>query len=451
MNETELSTTTPNRPARPVLRIESGKLNTGDLSFLKTAPLGKNAVGNSLLDLSVVVIGGGPAGLTFARLASAQGADVTVLEQAGDPRNEEPGYTDRSFNITLDNVGRYVLGDSSVWEESGSLIIGRAVHNFQGTNKAFHARYGSTPEAELISIPRPVLRQKMINMAVDAGANVRFRSKVTDVDPDEAIVWFTDPGLTEHQIKADMVVFADGLHSLGNQLALKKRTADYYLKPESRSCVTGMIYPESGHQLSLNHIHFWNELAADSTAIGIPNVDGSIAVLLISNYDDIGPEEYPFATPELAKIRLERDFPQILKHDPNMVHFLPGRRRYKFHYKAASTFLIGDRSVVVGDAGMVMPPWAGFGANSAMYSAATLVYHLMTASNDLSKSLTNYSNQQTLLARYMLDYVKDLGDFLSGPVTQEPDKHGDPGLPPLIKRAQETVTEAVSLQQPSMA
>jgi hypothetical protein len=117
MNDTELTTTQPNQSARPSLRIERDKLNTGDLSFLKTAPLGKNAVGNSLLDLSVIVIGGGPAGLTFARLASAQGADVTVLEQAGDPRTEEPGYTDRSFNITLDNVGRYILGDSSIWED----------------------------------------------------------------------------------------------------------------------------------------------------------------------------------------------------------------------------------------------------------------------------------------------------------------------------------------------
>jgi 2-polyprenyl-6-methoxyphenol hydroxylase-like FAD-dependent oxidoreductase len=292
----------------------------------------------------------------------------------------------------------------------------------------------------------------MVNMAAKAGANLRFLARVTDVDPDEATVWFTDPSLTEHQIKADMVVFADGLHSLGDKLALKSRTADYYMKPESRSCVTGMIYPESGHKLSLNHIHFWNELASDSMAIGIPNIDGSIAILLISDYSDLGPDELPFATPEQAKLRLERDFPQMLKHDPNMIHYLSGRRRYKFHYKAASTFKIGDRSVIVGDAGMVMPPWAGFGANSAMVSAAALVYHLINNKANLEDSFEDYNNQQTFLARYVLDYVKGLGDYLSGPVTEKPDEKTDPELPALVKRAQESAAEIKSrTQQPSLA
>jgi 2-polyprenyl-6-methoxyphenol hydroxylase-like FAD-dependent oxidoreductase len=288
------------------------------------------------------------------------------------------------------------------------------------------------------------LRQNMVNFAVAEGAEIRFHAKVTDVDPDNAIVWYTDPSLTQHKITADLVVMGDGLHSMSDKLPIKNRLADYYLKPESRSCVSGIIYPENKHNLSLNHIHFWHVLEAEACAIGVPNNDGSIAVLLISSYDDIGQQEHPFATPEIAAARLARDFPDILKYNPQMIHYLPERRRYKFHYKAASSYRVGERAVLVGDAGCVVPPWAGFGANSAMFSASTLVYHLVEHRDNFEDALDHYNVQQTTLARNILDFVKKLGDFLSGPVTQEPYKLSDPGLAPIIKKSQEEAEEMIS-------
>ncbi len=448
----DITTDLTDSSAKIVSRSKSkdDPLNTGDLSFLNVIPIKKETRSTKLQDLDVIVVGAGPAGLTFARAACAQGAHVIVLEQAGDPRTEDPGYTDRSFNITLDNVGRYILGDSSIWE-AGTDIIGRAVHNYKGTGKPYHSTYGTVPEAALVSIPRPILRQKMVDLAVAEGAEILFHAKVTEVDPDNAIVWYTDPSLTAHKITADLVVMGDGLHSMSDKLPIKNRLADYYLKPESRSCVSGMIYPENKHGLSLNHIHFWHVLEAEACAIGIPNSDGSIAVLLISSYDDIGQEEHPFATPELAAVRLARDFPEILKYNPQMIHFLPERRRYKFHYKAASSYRVGERAVLSGDAGCVVPPWAGFGANSAMFSSATLVYHLLQHPDDLESALAAYSAQQTIFARSTLDFVKQLGDFLNGPVTQEADKHGDPELPLIIKKAQEDAEEVLSNNQIAIA
>jgi 2-polyprenyl-6-methoxyphenol hydroxylase-like FAD-dependent oxidoreductase len=421
-------------------------LNTGDLSSLNIIPFSNQNRSTNLKGLRVIVVGGGPAGLTFARAATAQGAQVTLLEQAGDPRTEDPGYTDRSFNVTLDNVGRYVLGDSSIWK-TGTDVVGRAVHNYKGTGKPYHAKYGSVPEASLVSIARPVLRQNMVNVAIAEGAKILFHAKVTDVDPDNAIVWYTDPSLKAHKICADLVVMGDGLHTMSDKLPVKDRLADYYLKPESRSCISGIIYPENNHNLSLNHIHFWHALAAEACAIGVPNADGTIAVLLISSYDDIGQEEHPFATPDLAKARMLRDFPDVLNYNPQMIHFLPERRRYRFHYKAASSYRVGARAILVGDAGCVVPPWAGFGANSAMFSAASLVYHLVKRQDSLECALQHYNAQQTVLARNTLDYVKKLGDFLNGPVTQEPDKLGDPELAKLILVAQNEAEKSLVMHQ----
>lgn len=80
---------------------------------------------DALAGVRIITIGGGPAGLSLATAARAHGARVTVLEQAGDPRGSDPGYTNRSFNITLNDVGRLVLGTPRAWE-GGATILGRA-------------------------------------------------------------------------------------------------------------------------------------------------------------------------------------------------------------------------------------------------------------------------------------------------------------------------------------
>jgi len=407
--------------------------HSGDLLSLDIMSPSGGLHGSALQGLNVVVIGGGPAGLTFARIASANGARVTVLEKAGDPRVKDLGYTNRSFNISLDRVGRYVLGGQEAWQ-GGLRVIGRAVHNYQDTGQVKHTRYGTDPDYDLVNIPRPVLRQNMVNLALQAGAAVRFESQVTSLEPNKGEVTFTNDG-TSQKLSADLVVVCDGLHSIADELIRAESGEDYYLKPELRRIVSAMIYAEDNPNLSLNHIHLWYEHSSDSFVVGIPNRNGSVALLMASPYADISRDTHPFATPELANERFKRDFPQLFTLSPQIAKQLPKQPVYHFKYKAHATFRVGRRGIIVGDAACVMPPWANYGANSAMASASSLAYHLIGRSGNTDAALDIFQSQQRILSRLLLNYANDHGKFFSGPVIQSPEERSDPALALLIKQA----------------
>jgi 2-polyprenyl-6-methoxyphenol hydroxylase-like FAD-dependent oxidoreductase len=379
--------------------------------------------------LKLLVVGAGPAGLAIARATSQYGASVEVIEQAGDPRGKNPGYTDRSFNLTLDNVGRTVLRSSRAWTGSTD-VIGRAVHS-PGDGFTKYAPYQGGPEARSTSIPRPVLRQNLVSLAENEGADIEFNKRVLEVDPDRGRLVTAD----ERVHSADLIVVSDGLHSVSDPLIREMAGAESTKKPERLSYVTATLAGELNHGLSLHHIHFWHEEGVDSYTIGLPNDDGSISLLFISNFADVEPDAHPFATPDDARRRLARDFPQLLSLDPNLPNQLTTRQRGRFYYKSTNQFVLGDKGVVVGDAGCAAPPWVGWGANSALHGADTLVRFMVACEGDVDAALENYQTHLLALSGLMHNYIKDHGDFLGGRVAKHPEERSTPTLRRLIVQA----------------
>jgi kynurenine 3-monooxygenase len=392
-----------------------------------------------LQGLRVIVVGAGPSGLIFAKDASANGAAVTVFEKFGDPRTTGKQYTNRSFNISVDRVGRYVLGDTAALQ-GGIRVVGRAVHQ---DSEVIHTEYGTTPDSDLINIPRPLLRQNMVELALREGADIHFDSKVIDVDIDKGQVAYEDATTGTHwTLRADLVVICDGLHSIADQLITEETGELFYARPELRRIVSAMIYPKFNKDLSIHHIHFWHEPVSSSFVVGIPNRDTSIALLMASPYGYVDSSTHPFATLELARMRYKQDFPQLHTRFPSLAEQLPGQQVYHFKYKAHSTFRIGDKGVVVGDAGCVMPPWANYGANSSMANASSLVYHLIKKNGNIDQALNAYQAEQRILSRLLLDYAGDQGEFFNGAVIKNPKARSDQALAQLIRQAnQEAATQ----------
>lgn len=375
---------------------------------------------NLLKDLHILVVGAGPGGLTFAKSALEHGALVEVIEQADDPRGSNTGYTDRSFNLTLNSVGRRVLGDERIW--SGSTdVIGRAIHNFRNSKATKYTSFGQGDAALLTSIPRPILRQNMVTFAEEKGATLRFRHKAFGIDPDNGELLVENENGATATLKADLVVVADGLHSLSDTAVEALPNSSLRKRCEQLNYITVLLDRESSRNLSLHHIHFWHELESNSVAIGLPNKDGTVAVLLISRFDDAPADTSPFSTHELALSRLERDFSQLLELDPNLVNQVTGKKRGQFYYKSITNYVIGKRCVIVGDAGSASPPWAGFGANTAIYSADALVRFLVGL-NSIDQALLGYEQHKLHLASLVLDYAREHGDFLSRKVAKNPEQ-----------------------------
>lgn len=376
-------------------------------------------VDNELNGLTIIVIGAGPAGLTFAKSAALHGATVTILEQAGDPRGGDAGYTNRSFNLTLNQVGRRVLGDERAWLD-GTDVVGRAVHNFQGTGTTKHSDFTHGDDTLLVSVPRPVLRQNLVKMAEEKGVKIHFNCNVTSLDTDKGIVTFTKE--TEERLSADLVVVADGVHSIADGIIKNKLKSSIHFRDEALRYITVLLDKETCSGLSLHHMHFWHEPQSSSVAIGMPNKDGTVAVLLISKFDDVSEQISPFDTLEHSLERLQRDFPQLMAIDPNLPHRVLGRERGYFHYKFIDDYAVGKRAVVIGDASSACPPWAGFGANTAMYSADVLVRFLIAMNNDIDEALARFQDYNRLLSERVLDYANQHGKFLNGRVADHPEE-----------------------------
>jgi 2-polyprenyl-6-methoxyphenol hydroxylase-like FAD-dependent oxidoreductase len=414
------------------------------LDYLGVHHVGVDALSQYLTGLRVMVIGAGPAGLVFARNAALHGAVVTILEQAGDPRGTDAGYTNRSFNITLDNVGRQVLGDARAWK-GGIWLNGRAIH-CNVTADVTYARYGRTVDAELISIPRPVLRQNLCKLAEEAGATILFHARATGTNTATGAVAYESVHGNHEEIHGDLVVFGDGLHSLVTSSASAELGIQTW--PEPRNYISGMIAPEDNPGLSLGHIHFWHEQNNGNFSVGIPNADGSVALLIVSLFADIAADAHPFATPAQAEARLRRDFPHLYTVAPQLAEQLPHHRRGTFCFKSAQKYRVGQKGVIVGDAGLVFPPWAGYGANQAMYGAASMANALVEHRGVLDSALDDYQQTQQLLSAELIEFVDGQGDFLSGPVAKDPAGRSEPALSMIIQEVKHSLAREDIMTEP---
>ncbi len=386
----------------------------------------------ALAGMSIGVVGAGPAGLAVAAAAHNYGAKVTVFEELQDPRRGDLRYTGKSFNLTLNNIGRQAVGDPRVWD-GGVAVHGRAVHDLE-TGKVRYASYGGGSEDHLTSIPRPALQRNLAIIASDAGAALKFDTKVVDIDPDKATIEYQQGGAC-NTFSGDMIVVADGLHSCADKMVAKFEGGDLNIRRDPKDYVTATISPDAGQFLSPHHLHYWHGSNNHSYTIGVPNLDGSISVLFISDFNDIADGAHPFPDASGARERLARDFPQLLEADPTIADQLPGRIRGRFHYKATTHFVLGSAGVKVGDSGRAAPPWAGFGANTAIYSAYSLVDLLVANNGDPGLTLPMYQDHHCALSAELLEFVDDHGDFLSGRVALNPGDRAKPALLGLLQAA----------------
>ena len=380
-----------------------------------------------LRGLTAVVVGAGPAGLTFARFASQLGAKVTLLEQAGDPRGKDAGYTDRSFNITLLNVGRYTLADARAWR-GGVRLVGRVVHNHKNSGRLKYGLYGEAPDLHLISIPRPLLRQNLVNLAEEQGAQLLFGRPVTTVDVNAGTATYLEPNGESKTRKADLLVLCDGLHSFANGIA-RSQPEETIMYTDQQDYFVGVVKPLAGRRYSRHHFHIWHESSKEAYALGMPAADGKLGLLIMSSFSDIGRNEHPFATPAAAKQRLSRDFTQLYKEFPELTEQLPTRWRGHFYYKRLPSYKLGERGVIIGDAGCAFPPNVGAGANTAFYGASSLVYQLAKAGGDIEKARTIYARQLGRLSELLHTFARQHSAFLSSETAADnPSDHADSAI-----------------------
>jgi flavin-dependent dehydrogenase len=150
---------------------------------------------------SIVVVGGGPAGLAVAIRARSRGLACTVLDKADPPIDKACGE-----GLMPSGVAALLrLGVTIAPEQSRRFRGLTLLHEHRG--RLYRARSDFGGGRFGLGVRRTVLHRAMVDRAREVGVGLRWRTRVTGLD---RTTLQTDQG----PFSADWVVAADGLRSM---------------------------------------------------------------------------------------------------------------------------------------------------------------------------------------------------------------------------------------------
>ncbi|MGI8485747.1 MAG: NAD(P)/FAD-dependent oxidoreductase [Thermomicrobiales bacterium] len=163
-------------------------------------------------DVEAIVVGGGPAGSTFATLLADAGHRVLLLDKANFPRH-------KACSDYVNPAGAQLLDEMGILDEArqiGARRMEAMVVHAPG-NEHFTANYAhAEPGRAAVGLSRYHLDNLLLERAKASGVTVRERAHVRDVLQEDGRVTgvaVTIDGLRE-TIRAPLVVGADGRNSV---------------------------------------------------------------------------------------------------------------------------------------------------------------------------------------------------------------------------------------------
>jgi len=344
-------------------------------------------------DKKVAIVGGGPGGLTLARLLQLKGADVTVYERDANREVRVQGSTldlhDDSGLKALEQAGlmdafkaRYRPGADlmRVADSQANLVYDQHQEvNVQAFGEA-HFR----PE-----IDRGPLRDILLD-SLHPGTVV-WNSHMIDLIPDGQswLLQFKN-GNTE---RADIIIGADGANS-----RIRKSVTDIAPVYSGLTMIEGTVYDSATNAPRMTELTKGGKIFAlgnNKTLVTSAKGDGSLSFYTGCQKEEswIRDSGIDFNDHQqlLDWFRSEyAGWNQIWEELFNNKHtsFIP---RPQYYMPLEQNWQAKDNITLIGDAAHVMPPYAGEGVNMAMQDALELCECLTgNKHNDLRSAVADY-------------------------------------------------------------
>jgi len=320
-----------------------------------------------------VVLGAGLGGTLIAIYLARRGFDVRVFERRPDLRKGivEQG---RSINMTIAERGLTALEPVGLRDAVMRITMplkGRLVHGEDG--RARFQRYGRTSSQVHHSIKRSELNSLLINVA-EAQPNVQvlFHKRYLKGAKDAGMLLMQDErtGETEY-VHADVVVGADGAHSVVRRDMQRGEPADYtqeYLI-EGYKELTIPAGSNNAFQLDPEALHVWPR--GETMLIAIPNLDGSFTCTCTMPLK--GPSSFAsLAFFEQARSFFEQHLAEVLAIAPGLIDEFVSKPPARYLTTTTAPWYFEDRVVLLGDACHSVLPFYGQGMNAAFEDCRVL-------------------------------------------------------------------------------
>lgn len=356
------------------------------------------------LDTEVLIIGGGPVGLTLANLLGVRGTSAIVLEA----RSE---LIDYPRGVGLDDESIRTLATAGLWEQIEPYTVPHHVVRFvNGKGQVLATNNPRTQEFGYVrkhGFIQPLV-DKELATGLDrfAETQLRFGHEVVDLaeEADHVRVTAETAAGERVELTAAYVVGAEG----GRSFTRSWLGARHGIEFEGKSPSTRwLVVDVEDDPIGTPSVYLGADPRRPYVSIGLP--------LGIRRWEFMLFDDEPTELVETAGFRrtlLGRHVP-----DPDALEII-NQRVFTHHGRIATSFREG-RVMLAGDAAHLMPVWLGQGWNSGIRDATNLAWKLTAilrgqASDDL---LDTYTDERHRHASDMIDVNMAAGAIMKcGPV-----------------------------------
>ena len=371
-------------------------------------------------DAEVIVVGGGPAGSTFAAALAGAGHDVLLLDKAHFPRH-------KACSEYINPAGADLLAEMGMLDE----VLAAGAHQMDAMlvhapdGGLFTANYAKAePGRAALGLTRYKLDHLLLERARAAGVTVRERAHVRDVVRHDGCVAGVDVTIdgTRERIRAGLVVGADG-HNSAVSRALGLDVS--FRWPHK----TGLV----AHYRGVTGLDRFGEMHVGHGAYaGLAPLEGGLTNVAVVA---------PVAAVARRTGSIEAFFEESLRKLPELARKLRGAERVGGIRGVGSMARrarrpSGDGFLLIGDAASFLDPFTGEGIHEALrgaHLAAPVASAALKAGAVSARALDPYRNARRRAFTAKREVCWIVQGFISAPplmnyVTDRLSRREDLGL-----------------------